>query len=161
MYWLYLIVPFVVAHHHRDHHHRKHKSCRCKKPSSITTVIPTVTTTEVPIVETSITVPVTTSEAGLQLVPPIATSAPIASPSGISASTLSQHSSLTDCWVVYQGNVYDLTSWIPNHPGGETIYATDNVCGTTNFQAAFTSQHGTTEVSKFFQVTTLEGGYSG
>lgn len=38
----------------------------------------------------------------------------------VSASEVLKHSSEKDCWMVVNGNVYDLTNFAPNHPGGET-----------------------------------------
>lgn len=32
-----------------------------------------------------------------------------------------EHRSLTDAWVVYEEGVYNITSWIPIHPGGEKV----------------------------------------
>lgn len=34
---------------------------------------------------------------------------------------LSTHGSKEDCWVAVDGKVYDITSWIPKHPGGEDM----------------------------------------
>lgn len=34
---------------------------------------------------------------------------------------LSTHNSKEDCWVAVDGRVYDVTSWIPKHPGGEDV----------------------------------------
>jgi cytochrome b involved in lipid metabolism len=34
---------------------------------------------------------------------------------------VSSHSSQTDCWLAIEGQVYDVTSFIPSHPGGEQI----------------------------------------
>ena len=31
------------------------------------------------------------------------------------------HASADDCWLVIDGGVYDVTDFIPNHPGGEAI----------------------------------------
>lgn len=31
------------------------------------------------------------------------------------------HSTAQDCWMVIEGKVYDVTTFIPNHPGGEVI----------------------------------------
>jgi len=31
------------------------------------------------------------------------------------------HNSLSDCWIVVQGKVYDVTSWAPRHPGGSIL----------------------------------------
>eukprot|EP00250_Pteridium_aquilinum_P004280 c14504_g1_i1 orf=313-1734(+) len=32
------------------------------------------------------------------------------------------HSVPEDCWLIIHGKVYDVTSWIPHHPGGTLIY---------------------------------------
>jgi fatty acid desaturase/predicted heme/steroid binding protein len=34
---------------------------------------------------------------------------------------LSTHNSKEDCWVAVDGKVYDVTSWIPKHPGGTDV----------------------------------------
>lgn len=34
---------------------------------------------------------------------------------------LSTHNTKDDCWVAVDGRVYDITSWIPKHPGGEDV----------------------------------------
>lgn len=34
---------------------------------------------------------------------------------------ISKHSSRNDCWMVIEGKVYDVTSYIDNHPGGLII----------------------------------------
>lgn len=51
------------------------------------------------------------------------------------------HASKASCWAVVSGNVYDLTTWIDNHPGGEAAIL--SLCGKDG-TAAFTAQHGTT-----------------
>lgn len=33
-----------------------------------------------------------------------------------------EHDKRSDCWVVVHGKVYDLTEFVPKHPGGEIIY---------------------------------------
>jgi sulfite oxidase len=33
-------------------------------------------------------------------------------------SEIEKHNKINDCWVTYQGNVYDVTGFLPNHPGG-------------------------------------------
>jgi cytochrome b involved in lipid metabolism len=49
------------------------------------------------------------------------------------------HNSRSSCWTVISGNVYDLTSWIPMHPGGEqNILQLCGIDGTTKFNG----QHG-------------------
>lgn len=47
--------------------------------------------------------------------------------------------SVAKCWTIVNGNVYDLTSWINQHPGGQgTILS---MCGTDG-SAAFDGRHG-------------------
>lgn len=56
-----------------------------------------------------------------------------------SLADVSTHKDNSSCWTVINGNVYDLTSWINNHPGGpENILA---ICGTDG-SSAFNAQHG-------------------
>jgi len=31
------------------------------------------------------------------------------------------HNKLTDLWIVIEGKVYDLTAFVDEHPGGETV----------------------------------------
>lgn len=49
------------------------------------------------------------------------------------------HNTRESCWAAINGNVYDLTTWISRHPGGETPIV--GLCGTDG-TAAFTNQHG-------------------
>ncbi|MDB4984469.1 MAG: conserved rane protein of unknown function [Patescibacteria group bacterium] len=49
------------------------------------------------------------------------------------------HKDATSCWTTINGNVYDVTAWINQHPGGPgRILA---LCGTDG-SAAFNGQHG-------------------
>lgn len=50
-----------------------------------------------------------------------------------------EHASTTSCWAAVSGSVYDLTTWIGQHPGGAA--AITGLCG-TDATAAFTAQHG-------------------
>lgn len=34
---------------------------------------------------------------------------------------VAQHNKYSDCWVVLHGRVYDVTKWLPKHPGGARI----------------------------------------
>jgi cytochrome b involved in lipid metabolism len=64
----------------------------------------------------------------------------------ISSSELALHNTESDCWVAYEGNVYDVTSFLPVHPGGSAKIA--QYCGTSGaFENAFTQKHGTSKVS--------------
>jgi cytochrome b involved in lipid metabolism len=80
---------------------------------------------------------------------------PITQPVGatsntLSLSDLSQHNSESDCWVAYQGKVYDVTVFLSLHPGGvEKIL---KYCGTASeFETGFTKKHGTSKVNILLQ----------
>lgn len=68
---------------------------------------------------------------------PVVTTSP--TPSGISLSQVAEHNSRSSCWSVINGNVYDLTSWIPNHPGGEARIL--SLCGIDGSNG-YNSKHG-------------------
>ena len=39
----------------------------------------------------------------------------------ITAKDVKKHNTRKDAWVIYNKNVYDITAWIPSHPGGPVI----------------------------------------
>nr|prf cytochrome b2 1-103 [Saccharomycetales] len=39
----------------------------------------------------------------------------------ISPAEVAKHNKPDDCWVVINGYVYDLTRFLPNHPGGQDV----------------------------------------
>ncbi len=64
----------------------------------------------------------------------------------VSRIELEKKNSTNECWVAYQGIVYDVTNFLANHPGG--AQAIIRHCGTAEqFEAAFSSQHGQRQVS--------------
>lgn len=84
------------------------------------------------------------------------TTTPSSTPQTITLSNLARHSSRTDCWIAYRNKVYDITTFLPVHPGGASTIAP--FCGTSNgFENAFTNQHGTSQVRRLAQ----EGIYKG
>lgn len=58
---------------------------------------------------------------------------------GLTMGTIAQHSSRESCWTAINGSVYDLTSWIPKHPGGEQAIL--QLCGKDGSEK-FNGQHG-------------------
>lgn len=50
------------------------------------------------------------------------------STAAISLSEVSKHGTTTDCWMAFHGQVYDMTEYAPNHPGGARIVYRS--CGT-------------------------------
>jgi cytochrome b involved in lipid metabolism len=55
-------------------------------------------------------------------------------------SEIKTHSSRSDCWSIVNANVYNLTSYVKNHPGGASVI--ENICG-KNGSKAFVNQHNT------------------
>ncbi len=49
------------------------------------------------------------------------------------------HSNAQSCWTAVNGNVYDVTAWINQHPGGKEAIL--SLCGKDGTKA-FTDQHG-------------------
>ncbi len=47
------------------------------------------------------------------------TSTPTGSASLLTASEVAGHGSVDSCWMIIDGNVYDVTEYIPDHPAGE------------------------------------------
>ncbi len=71
---------------------------------------------------------------------------------------LSKHDSVNDCWVSYNGKVYDLSSYLPKHPG--SAGAIIPFCGTADgFKNAFEQKHGTKMVSRLMNVGVLIGDF--
>jgi cytochrome b involved in lipid metabolism len=63
-------------------------------------------------------------------------------PTGITPEELATHNTTKDCWVGYKGIAYDVTKYLPKHPGGSSRIA--KYCGTEDgFTNAFSKQHGT------------------
>ncbi len=59
--------------------------------------------------------------------------------SGYTMEEVAKHNTAESCWVAINGNAYDLTEWIGNHPGGSQ--AIQSMCGTDG-TAAFKGKHG-------------------
>ncbi len=53
--------------------------------------------------------------------------------SSYTAAEVATHKTAADCWTIVNGNVYDLTSYVSRHPGGDDIELACGVDGTTLF----------------------------
>lgn len=69
---------------------------------------------------------------------PAPTSSVAATATGPTMAEVANHSTAGDCWSVVQGNVYDLTTWIQQHPGGPDVIKA--MCG-VDATKAFLNQH--------------------
>lgn len=64
---------------------------------------------------------------------------PVSTPSGYTLSVVATHNSKTSCWTAVNGSVYDITPYVPKHPGGERNIL--KICGKDG-TSAFEGQHG-------------------
>ena len=59
---------------------------------------------------------------------------------GITRELIAQRNTASDCWVGFNGLVYDLTDWLSRHPGGADAISPH--CGTVEeFTEAYNAQH--------------------
>lgn len=58
---------------------------------------------------------------------------------GYTMAQVAEHGNASSCWSAVDGKVYDLTSWISEHPGGAANIL--KICGKDG-SAAFNGQHG-------------------
>ncbi len=58
---------------------------------------------------------------------------------GYALTDVAKHASASDCWVVVSGSVYDVTDFIPRHPGGSDKIVP--LCG-MDATTAFTTREG-------------------
>ena len=56
----------------------------------------------------------------------------------MTAAEVQKHSTGTDCWSVIKGEVYDLTSYVKDHPGGANLIKA--ICGKDG-SSSFASEH--------------------
>ncbi|MFA6328220.1 MAG: cytochrome b5 domain-containing protein [Candidatus Micrarchaeia archaeon] len=81
-----------------------------------------------------------------QLIQDPASQLPAQDAMGISRTALAAHNSETDCWVGYNGAVYDITAFLPSHKDYKALIVP--LCGTADeFQAKFIGQHDTSKIS--------------
>lgn len=75
---------------------------------------------------------------------------------GVTETELNVHDTESDCWIAYEGKVYDITDWLPKYPGSALAIAP--YCGTSDdFESAFIGQYGKSKVESLMQ----EGIYKG
>ena len=74
----------------------------------------------------------------------------------VTRAELSLHSTADDCWVAYKAKVYDITAWLPIHPG--TAEAIAPLCGTAEeFAKALSNQHGSGKDARLGREGILKG----
>jgi cytochrome b involved in lipid metabolism len=64
---------------------------------------------------------------------------PVQQPGTYTLAQVSQHGTAQNCWTTVNGNVYDVTSWIRQHPGGSG--AIIGMCG-RDASADYNGEHG-------------------
>lgn len=63
----------------------------------------------------------------------------VSEPTGFTIADVQSNDSASSCWAAINGNVYDLTDWISQHPGGSSRII--NLCG-TDASSTFNGMHG-------------------
>ncbi len=53
---------------------------------------------------------------------------------------VAKHNTKDDCWAVINGEIYDLTSFIPRHPGGDEILRACGIDGSSFFNQRHTPE---------------------
>jgi cytochrome b involved in lipid metabolism len=102
------------------------------------TSTPVVTSSVVPKTPTPATVPP-------KAIPPVPAvvvdPAPVkpVTPVGITMATMATHNNESSCWSLIEGKVYDLTTYVPKHPGGKSEIL--SICGKDG-SSLFNGQHG-------------------
>lgn len=85
-----------------------------------------------------------------------ATTTQTSAPAVVTRTELAKHNTQADCWVAFKDVVYDITSWLPRHPGSAAAIAP--YCGTVEaFTTAFSKKHGTSKEAFLPKVGTTEG----
>jgi cytochrome b involved in lipid metabolism len=54
---------------------------------------------------------------------------------GITVAEVSNHNTKEDCWMIIENKVYNITSWIDKHPGGDIILSYAGLDATDVFEA--------------------------
>jgi len=73
------------------------------------------------------------------VVPPTPKPTPAPQPTGPTLADVAKHNTVADCWIVVNGGIYDVTSYISIHPGGRSRIV--NQCG-KDATVAFKTQGG-------------------
>jgi cytochrome b involved in lipid metabolism len=74
----------------------------------------------------------------------------------VTQTELALHNTQDDCWISYKKDVFDITSYLPKHPGSAA--AITPYCGTSSdFESAFEGKHGTSQVEKLIREGTYKG----
>jgi cytochrome b involved in lipid metabolism len=107
-----------------------------KTSEDLETIKPT-SPIEVPIPKVEIPTPKKETTVS-KTVPPAPTTS-TAPKTSFTLSEVAKHSTQTDCWTTINGSIYDVTSWINQHPGGAG--AIISLCGIDG-SSAFNGQHG-------------------
>ncbi len=79
-----------------------------------------------------------TSEPAVQTAPSGTTSTSTGTAGQYTVADVTAHKDASSCWTIIGGSVYDLTAWIPQHPGGAGAIV--GLCGHDG-TAAFQGQH--------------------
>lgn len=63
---------------------------------------------------------------------------------------VARHKSVGDCWLILEGKVYNVTSWIDLHPGGDSIRKGAGIEATDHFNYIGHSDHARSLLDQYF-----------
>ena len=69
----------------------------------------------------------------------------------VSPSELAMHNMETDCWVLHNGSVYDISGYVTSHPNYQNVITPYCGLGNGSFDDAFMGKHGSAMVDKLVE----------
>lgn len=94
-------------------------SCSLQLSSEPTDISPEITPVNTEITEGNTVIP--TIQSSDNSADPSTNPTPTTPTTTYTIAEVSQHSTGSDCWLILDNSVYDVTSFIPRHPGGNAI----------------------------------------
>lgn len=98
----------------------------------------------------------TTSTSLTSSTTPTTTTSPVTDTDAYTLADIAKHSTKADCWTTINGAVYNLTPFIPSHPGGDRITVVCGKDGTAAFEAQHDSQRDPNMELAKLKIGTLE-----
>jgi len=68
----------------------------------------------------------------------------------VAAADLAKHNTASDCWMAISGKVYNVTDFVPKHPGGDAILQGCGQDATALFQGAHHSDRAASMLDRFY-----------
>lgn len=75
----------------------------------------------------------------------------------VASAELAKHNMESDCWVLHNGSVFDISSYVAQHPNYQNVLVPH--CGLSNssFDDAFMGEHETSKIQQLIEEGELKG----